>query len=134
MSAIHKIRLLNVARALRESPNPGGFSMGVEFHECGTPACAWGHYVSRTDLQDHFIATPEDREDGFARSIISGEMLIYDDGEVMQHFGVTKHEISDLFCASGCNKAATAIEAAEWIEQFAQRKWPETVRSQKLAA
>src|SRR6187551_2522759 len=47
-------RLMNVAKALRESPNAGRFDMGCYIHSgseeegeknwCGSPACALGHY------------------------------------------------------------------------------------------
>ena len=55
---IYRQRLLNVVRALRESPKPKAFSMDWygygpnEAFPCGTPQCALGHYAAREDLQD----------------------------------------------------------------------------------
>lgn len=47
---MNKERLLNVAKALRESTTPPDlFTMRFVMRECGTPACALGHYAARGD-------------------------------------------------------------------------------------
>jgi hypothetical protein len=125
-------RLLNVARALREAPDNGNFTMefycwsGKEF-DCGTPACAIGHYAARQDLQKLFF-------------IANGQMMVhYPNGDwpimvdsdksivPLQHFGITYEEWDELFDVDGCGNAATAIEAAEYIEQFVAKKFGEVV-------
>lgn len=123
-------RLLNVARALRESPNPDKFDMVKYGHPCGTPACALGHYAARRDLQDAFglraLSTSRDlyvTHDGLT--------TWYDDFDVREHFRLDTYdddeeegwsEAEELFGGRGCGGAKTAIEAAEYIEAFVARR------------
>ena len=108
-----KKRLLNVARALRESKEPDEFTMAYYGLGCGTPACALGHYAVRSDLQDEFALDKEgdliDRD---------GDPVAYADPSVRMHFGITAEQAGDLFSACGCGFAETALEAAEYIERW----------------
>jgi hypothetical protein len=113
-------RLLNVAKALREAPNPKTFSMNVYVHSCGSPACALGHYGCRPDLQDVFyqqngslIALNENGEE---------TMCIMDVAQ--KHFDISSRETDELFEATGCGLAKTPHEAAEYIEDFVARAYP----------
>lgn len=110
---MNKERLLNVARALRESQVPGDFTMVRLVNPCGTPACALGHYAARTDLQDEYWI------DAYGRfRCVSDDRGDDDDDSDAKHFGITSDESSELFGTEGCGEAKTAIEAAEYIEQF----------------
>lgn len=122
MNDLHARRLLNVARALRESPAPEMFTMAKYGHPCGTPACAFGHYCARGDLQDEFTLA------GFNNSWPhAGRVpLMYNDDVVLAHFGITREEAHELFHDDvsdedglvGCGNAQTALEAADYIERF----------------
>jgi hypothetical protein len=131
---MNKARLLNLARALRESPNPDRFDMGTYGHGCNTPACAFGHYAFRGDLQSAFELSEHGRV--LDRD---GRQLHYDSWRVREHFDVSYAQLDDLFAApcnggcddeacalGGCGGAKTAIEAAEYVERF--------VRDHELAA
>lgn len=129
----YKTRLLNVAKALRESPNPNAFDMSIyghdgEFHywnwsgketkfDCGTPACALGHYASRRDLQKTF------RLDEDYIVVNDNEVIGYASQEISDHFGITFGECAELFDADGCNNAKTAKQAAKYIERFVKEKF-----------
>lgn len=140
-------RLLNVARALRESPAPHLFDMGafvndaewlsyksgrVEFDPalenfCGTPACALGHYGSRPDLQ-HIVKIVKERgldRDGHAvydLRFLNNQHVNYDDGtKLPEHFGLNYKQMSELFDSDGCGGAKTTVEAAKYIENFVKR-------------
>ena len=118
----HATRLLNVARALRESPAPERFYMGKYTHACGTPACAFGHYAARTDLQSLFRITDTGeiqvkKSDGWEWPVTIGV-------HTMTHFGIDRGEWGDLFSARGCANAKTPLQAARYIEDFVRRKWP----------
>lgn len=119
MSNKFKERLLNVARAVREAPDPSRFSQGSFGHKCGTPSCALGHYAVRKDMQRTFGLT-----------FWGGKLTAYGDevgtdrDSVTSHFGITSGESYDLFGKHGCDDAQTNIEAAEFIEAFAAKKWP----------
>jgi hypothetical protein len=109
-------RLLNVAKALRESPAPEKFDMGdyVDF-ECGTPACALGHYGARRDLQNVFVIDGGSVE-GFGLSTVDRGAPFF--RTVIEHFGLEPGEDDELFGTDGCGEAKTAIEAAEYIERW----------------
>ena len=118
---MRKDRLLNVARALRESKNPEDFDMGMYGHACGTPACALGHYAAREDLQHTFTL------DAVNDSILVGEDWVgFDSRDVRDHFGITPSEALELFEAEGCAGAKTAIEAAEFIERVVAEREAES--------
>lgn len=111
-------RLLNVAKTLREAAHNELFTMRRYVHDCGTPACAIGHYAARADLQsiiriDHgsilYVATDEDGQ---------SEIADYDDDQMCEHFGISEGQAHELFSGDGCGKAKTPIEAAEYIERF----------------
>jgi hypothetical protein len=125
---IHAQRLLNVARALRESPDPGSFDMDAYMHPCGTPACALGHYAARTDLQGAFVVLPREGTIGCLMTA-SGSDSFYDHATVCEHFGITFGEANLLFSHDGCNRARSARVAAKFIESFVAQKWPETERN-----
>jgi len=122
MNKRHAKRLLNVAHALRESPVPENFTMFFYGKSCGTPACAFGHYAFRTDLQRKFrlkfsLSEPVyvvDNDDGF--------IVHYDSNQVGAHFGIRAHEAEELFGFGGCGGALTPKEAARYIERFVKSR------------
>lgn len=116
-------RLLNVAKALRESPNPDNFSMLDYMNGCGTPACALGHYAARPDLQDfmHPVQLIESPVSEYALEYNDEQRALsldYWDTAIQKHFDISPEEATDLFCSEGCGNAETAIEAAEYIEKM----------------
>lgn len=133
MNQVQAKRLLNVAKALRESAVPRLFTMahwGYGADEvtspqadkgCGTPACALGHYASRRDLQRAFKLD----EDGLVNDA-SDYSVGFDvekrSPEIEEHFGLSRSEPSELFGPEGCGHAKTVKEAARYIERFVKRK------------
>lgn len=118
---LYRQRLLNVARALRESPAPDKFTMDEYFkRNCGTPACALGHYTFREDLQSVFWW---DKKGRYPISRATGEGVSYDESEVLAHFGLTENEADELFGAEGCGWAQEAVDAADFIENFVKHKY-----------
>lgn len=134
---MNRERLLNVAKALRESPKPEHFDMGTYGNShCGTPACAFGHYAARPDLQGEFrlARVPEasssisrggcgTRYDAGILRVLSpaGKEIGYWDDSVLRHFGIDEDAADTLFCTEGCDGAETAVQAAEYIENFVAR-------------
>lgn len=120
---MHADRLLNVAKALRESPSPDDFTMKAEVNVCGTPACAWGHYFFRTDLQSDFepIRLGDGRVSSYALHKATGEECTFCSVPTLDHFGITIDQAHELFSITGCNDAETPTEAAEYIERFVAR-------------
>lgn len=123
MDKIQKKRLLNVARALRESKVPKDFSMACFVNDCGTPACALGHYASRRDLQREFDLTDTGavcNSDGLKVRV--GSLILDWLGDALPHFGLSPRETSELFTGDGCGNAKTVKQAARYIERFVARK------------
>lgn len=118
-------RLLNVAKACRESRDPHAFTMQrFVWDHCGTPACAVGHYAARRDLQRCFTLAE-----------LQLGRLHYYSVRVLNHFGITKHEAMCLFGEFGCDRAKTVTEAAEFIESFvAKRRQKQEAYRQKREA
>jgi hypothetical protein len=111
---MNKDALLNVAKSLSESQRPHKFTMSRYVNSCGTPACAFGHYASREDLQDlcKISAT------GAVRYQDSGDLCDYDDSAILDHFDITGEQAEELFGPTGCGGAATVDEAVKYIESF----------------
>jgi hypothetical protein len=108
-------RLLNVARALDEAPNPGEFTLSCYTHDCGTPGCALGHYAARADLQDAFkLADVE-------LVTANGEVIGYWDFEVLDHFEIHALQAEELFGPGGCGGATTSAAAAANVRDFVRR-------------
>lgn len=129
MKKIHRERLLKVAQALRESSAPKDFTMRCFVNECGTPACALGHYAARRDLQHAFKIVVEKGTDfdGTARLYYDvtendGAPIAYDDDFTQQHFGLDAYDLNNLFGGCGCDDAQTPKAAARYIERFVAKQ------------
>ena len=138
MNETHATRLVNVADALRDAhaeewhfdmANYGYHQSYVAYTNrkqydglvekgCGTPSCAIGHYAVRNDLQDKFMLT----QWGSLHVITENTHRCRLGREIESHFGITHEEEAELFETSGCGNAETALEAAEYIEDFVERK------------
>lgn len=134
-------RLLNAARALRESSHPERFTMKRFVHSdesscrgenwCGSPACVLGHYAARSDIQDAFkvqttkVKTRDGEHDRHACiRVIENDSLVVcpSDTDVCDHFAVARFYASELFDSDGCGNARSTIEAARYIEAFVARR------------
>jgi hypothetical protein len=127
---MNKERLLNIAKALREAPRPDKFTMS-DVHACGTPACAFGHYAARRDLQQDFQLPTRCYENRDYPWIFCNTVLVGAWGatrptamwgrEASNHFGIPHDQVNELFCSDGCGNAKTATQAAQYIKRFVSR-------------
>lgn len=138
MSKIHKKRLLNSAKALRDAAktslkkfftmdawgHPAGERIDAYFEledglvaprGCETPACVLGHYAARRDLQKCFTLNT-------AGDIVEGTYIEEILELAMSHFGIDADDAEKLFGVMGCNNAKTPIAAAKYIERFVKQK------------
>lgn len=128
-------RLLDVARALRDASRKGwSLEMGrygksqqfaegslaeyVTEQNCGTPACALGHYAVRRDLQKILHL---DRDGAFVFAGLD-VCASYTNRQLQEYFQLNEDESEELFSSWGCNRAQTALQAAKYIEAFVERK------------
>jgi hypothetical protein len=123
-------RLLNVAKALRESPEPEAFTMScyirgdsmdhVKTNWCGTPGCALGHYANRIDLQRLIQINNSFMKLEYCENL---HTAYFDDARIQDHFGIDRGQCHDLFGSSGCGDVKTPIAAAKFIEKFVKTNY-----------
>lgn len=92
-------------------------------NECGTPACALGHWAAANP--ERWVAaynpglatkwSPVLRHNFVSRQLPDVYL------EAMEEFGITDHQAEELFNGSGCGSATTAKEAADYIRAFVER-------------
>jgi hypothetical protein len=92
------------------------------YGSCGSPCCALGHYAWRRDLQQTF----ELIHASVYSLIDDAEDCCFDGSVICEHFGLTRNEANALFSERGCGQAITALDAARYIERFAEATWPES--------
>jgi hypothetical protein len=149
-------RLENLIIATKEAPR-ASFDMNAFIHDdknepelCGTPACVFGNYVARRDLQRAFKfnlrtvpAYKYDKMTGYPVRDTAGKMVVDDvnshtdyeivnaDGELsgpfgregMEHFGLEFDEIYQLFDCDGCGGAGRDVAAAvRFLTKFVNAK------------
>jgi hypothetical protein len=103
-------KILDTADALHKKRGERGYDQTVYQHECGTPACAWGHYVSSDKRIPKRLGFQLDKHGIYAGDYPQDE------------FSIDYAEKDELFGQSGCNRAATAKQAAKYIRSFVKRK------------
>ncbi len=133
MKAIHRKRLENLARILREAAaRKLDFDMGQwgfapdydhdkdEYVGCGTPACALGHYAARRDVQGRFNLTKEGNVSILGR--VTDSCLL---NNAALHFGMSNDDAVKMFGGNeydGHNKAKTPAGAAQYVERYLARQ------------
>ena len=145
---IFKQRLLDVARAVRETNIPVTFyrhlnGLGLDLNPNYAPlspdhASVLGQYAARADLQSDWLIDPRGRIKRF-RKFRDGTEAWYPLSEMYmdeaEYFGLSEEDDSEFNVAyifadgDGDERvlggAKTVNEAADYIEAFAERKWPE---------
>jgi hypothetical protein len=106
----HLAHILDTADAEHRKNGEPTYSQWCQFHLCGTPSCALGHYRARTER---------------ARSL-----AFYEEKE----FGLSQAETEELFDCDGCGGAKTAKQAAKYIRKFIARKRRSYERAARSAA
>lgn len=113
-------RLLNVVRALLDSPNPDKLPHEIYGHLDQAPPGALWHYVSRKDLQKTFRCD----SNGWM-IVLKTETLITRDF-LEKHFSLANFEAINIFTVAGC-RVRTANEIAKYIYDFVKRRRPEGI-------
>jgi hypothetical protein len=111
---MNKARLEKLIVAL-EGVKPKEFDMTVYVHPCGTPACVFGHFAARSDLQKKFALS----DDGWSPVHLrkNKEPIDYYDDEVLAYFGVTRTQAEFLFGPDE-NEGATPATMRRRIRKF----------------
>jgi hypothetical protein len=103
-------RLLRLAKILDSAKR---YDQQKLQHSCGTPACAWGHYV---------FSLGERKRRQFLSTDMTGFAVIRGIDQADNEFMLSWNEREELFGVSGCSNARTAKQAAKYIRAFVKRK------------
>lgn len=105
-----------------------GYDQDIVRHSCGTPACAWGHWLYTNKKRFKRIATADGLPNGWvAESLLTlglvgtGIYVSYFDG-AEREFAMSENEVREVFHSCGCKKATTGKEAADYIRAFVARR------------
>ena len=116
------------------------YNQSLLANDCGTPACALGHYGFNTpkrwgysySLEEDpncpgtFLAYGVLRPAEYFRKTledpVTGKFLTLVFSQAAHEFGLTAAETLELFDADGCGNAQTAKDAAKYIRQFVKKK------------
>lgn len=90
-------------------------------HDCGTPACALGHWASNNRRRWEW----EEGHYPVLRHESTGETWF----DATKEFAITYEEADELFEMNGCGRATTGKEAARYIRGFVKRKQREHARA-----
>lgn len=117
-------RLLRLADILskvdkqHEKKDEPAYYQGAFVHECGTPACALGHYAHATPerwkIVKYSATDYEYYDDPKLRHESSGNVF-YD---AKKEFCLSDREADRLFDSEGCGEALNGKEAAAFIRKF----------------
>lgn len=122
MAKVRLDRLRKVVRALREVPpeEKSEFTMAHYVHDCGTPACALGHFAARRDLQRAFkiVKRASCTRGTYAQALYGNDSDLLSSGD---YFGLERAQMNELFGPAGCDDAETPLQAARYIERFIKR-------------
>lgn len=114
-------RLNKCAQILREAAKRygrkndwlNGYCQAIYTHDCGTPACAFGHYAAA-----HPKRFAISKRDGFPVLMVAGVYPFYGLDAAKEEFELSQSEVIELFGGNGCGGAKTALQAAQYIEKF----------------
>lgn len=126
-------RLLRLAEILEAVPRvhdvgaeKRGYDQARITHPCGSPACAWGHWLLSSPARTRRIYKEAEgngtlqRDHGLYGK--AGMLLVYIN-QSPDEFYLTRDEQEELFDWDGCGGAKTGKQAAKYIRNFvAQRQ------------
>lgn len=126
------LRLLELADLLESIPEVHpegnelrGYDQKEIIHPCGSPACAWGHWLFSNKARTERIFT-EAHSVGLVGHTYGekGEKkfeFVYTD-QAQHEFGISDRVEFMLFNRMGCGGAKTGAQAASFIREFVERR------------
>lgn len=117
-------KLLDGADALHEKRGEPTYSQTAIRHECGTPACAIGHWGAANPKR---FKVRSRLGQGVAHTYVyaSDPSLCHETDQGVAEFGITREESYALFSSWGCGRALTGKAAAAYIRKFVKDKLKE---------
>lgn len=106
--------ILDVADAKHRADKKPKYAQEFFRHDCGTPACALGHYAAATPRRwfwDSFV-WPQLRTAGHESPL----------DDAAQEFYLSNEESRSIFGGQGCGAARTAKQAAKFIRKFVKAR------------
>lgn len=113
---------IRAARAVKKLQGIRGYDQTSILHPCGSPACAWGHYVvNNKRRRQRILAVAGD--DVYQEDVINeGPVKLPAMMQATEEFALTDDESNSLFESYGCGNAKSGTEAARFIRNFVKNR------------
>jgi hypothetical protein len=105
--------ILDVADAQHRQRKEPTYDQSVIVHDCGTPACAAGHWAA---------SNPDRWEIRGGCTYLKGRSSMGAIPAMSNEFALSIDEYEELFGSAGCNGARTAKQAAKYIRRFVSQR------------
>jgi hypothetical protein len=105
-------KILDGADAAHRKAKEPTYDQRHVVHECGTPACAAGHWV---------VANPDRWEIRDGCTYLKGSRAS-PVRALSEEFALSLDECEDIFGGAGCDYAKTAKQAAKYIRNFVKSR------------
>lgn len=115
--------ILDVADAEHAVNDEPSYSQDIFFHECGTPACAGGHWAVAhperwivRDFRPYLREAPPSHLSAISER--GTALRVYESLRI--EFALTYDEGQEIFGGNGCGNAHTGKQAAAYIREFVE--------------
>lgn len=102
-----------------------GYDQTSIMHPCGSPACAWGHYVVNDKRRRQRLLAVAGDNVYHEEVINEGAVQLPAMTQAAEEFALTDDESNSLFDSYGCGNAKSGTEAARFIRNFVKNRQKE---------
>lgn len=118
-------KILDAADAHHKRCDDPAYDQTQVLHDCGTPACAFGHWAINNPSK--YMLKAKWNFDRSARGdvdlyLASNCQTFSFEAEARRDFKLSMEEADELFGSDGCNKARNGKAAAAYIRAFVRRR------------
>lgn len=114
---------IRAARFVKSLQGMRGYDQSTIHHPCGSPACAWGHYVINDKRRRQRILKGLGDEDFYYDEVLGeGYVKLPVMAAADDEFALEEQERCELFESFGCGRAKSGTEAAKYIRNFVKNR------------
>lgn len=117
---------VRAAKFVKKLAGIRGYDQTLIHHPCGSPACAWGHYVINNKRRRARILKGLGDDEVYDDAVINeGYVKLPTMVAAGEEFALGEEERNKLFESDGCGRAKTGTEAAKFIRNFVKNRQKE---------